>query len=222
MNEITVLTRPSPASGPRSQDTDWELVERWVSRGDVAAFERLVELHQAYVFRIALSVLGPGFEPDAQDVAQEVFVRAAGQLQHFRGDSRLRTWLHRLAINTALNCRRRPRWRKPHLDAAVLERRPSSACADDPYLSTAAAERRRAVHEALGALPDSVRTVIHLHYWLDLSVDTIASTLGKSVGTVKSHLHRGRKMLFKAMKAAGVVREVLPGTRRVPSGLVVS
>lgn len=214
--------RPSPAPRPRSQDTDWELVERWVSRGDVAAFERLVELHQAYVFRIALSVLGPGFEPDAQDVAQEVFVRAAGQLQHFRGDSRLRTWLHRLAINTALNCRRRPRWRKPHVDATVLERRPSSACGDDPYLSTAAAERRRAVHEALDALPDSVRTVIHLHYWLDLSVDAIASALRMPVGTVKSHLHRGRKMLFKAMKAAGVISDVLPKTRCVPSGLVAS
>jgi len=200
------ITPPSSTltSKPKNPDPDEALVEAWVDRGDAAAFERLVEQYQGYVFRLALSVLGPGCEGDAQDVTQEVFVKIAGQLKHFRGESRFRTWLHRLALNMAFNCRRRPRWRKPHLDLSVLDHRPTPCGADDPYLSAAAAERRRVVSESLDGLPDSLRTVIHLHYWLDVPVEGIASMLEMPTGTVKSHLHRGRQLLFKAMQARGL------------------
>jgi len=193
-----------------------------VNNADSAAFERLVGLHQAYVFRLALSVLGPGYEGDAEDVAQEVFIRVAGHLHEFRGESRFRTWLHRLTLNLAVDRRRRPRWRKPHLDPAILDRCPTTDRGDDPFLTAEAAERTRAMQGCLETLPDSLRSVIHLRYWMDLQVDDIAATLQIPLGTVKSHLHRGRDLLFRAMQARGLAAEGPRGRRRPGSEMRVS
>ncbi len=132
------------------------------------------------MFRVALSVLGPGFEADAEDVAQETFIRPAERLQGFRGECRIRTWLHRLALNLALDCRRRARWRLPHLDLTVLERRLTAEGKDELFTSAADAERARTLHECVDALPDSLRSVIHLRYWLDYTIEDIATTLRSS------------------------------------------
>lgn len=205
----------APGANAASPDPDQALVEAWVSRGDPLAFARLVGLHQACVFRLALSVLGPGYEADAEDVAQEVFFQVARRLHGFRGESKFRTWLHRLALNLALDRRRRSRWRKPHVDAEILERRPTANRSDDPFLSSAAAERARAVSECLATLPDSLRRVIHLRYWLGLTTDEISAVLQMPAGTVKSHLHRGRRILFHVLQAKGLSRTALcpiPGT----------
>jgi RNA polymerase sigma-70 factor (ECF subfamily) len=195
-----------PGTAAKLADPDGTLVGAWVERADPAAFEELVRLHQVYVFRLALSVLGPGWEADAEDVVQETFMRAATRLQNFRGDSRFRTWLHRLALNLALDRRRRSRWRLPHVDIEVLERRPGAPAVDDPFTSAADGERARALHECVDRLPDSLRSVIHMRYWLDLTIEDIAATLGLPIGTVKSHLHRGRTLLCQAMKERGLGR----------------
>jgi RNA polymerase sigma factor (sigma-70 family) len=208
----------APVSSPlglreKAVDPDVTLVDAWVKRGDAAALAELVGLHQAYVFRVALSVLGPGFEADAEDVAQETFIRAAERLKAFRGECRFRTWLHRLALNLALDRRRRSRWRLPHLDLAILERSLTVEGRDDPFTSAADAERARALHECVDTLPDSLRSVIHLRYWLDLTIEDIAATLRLPLGTVKSHLHRGRSLLIRGMDARG-----LGPDRRAPGG----
>jgi len=208
---VVFETTPLPSSlstrPARHPDPDDDLVDAWVSHADQRAFARLVERHQGYVFRLALSVLGPGFEADAEDVAQEVFIRVAGRLQEFRGDSAFRTWLHRLAFNMAVDRRRRPRWRKPHVDPAVLDRRPATGQGDDPFVAAEASERSRAIRCCLDSLPDSLRSVIHLRYWMDLQVEDIAEVLQVPLGTVKSHLHRGRQLLCRAMRAKGLKPE---------------
>jgi RNA polymerase sigma-70 factor, ECF subfamily len=204
------MTRPADpcartAVGREAQpDADALLVEACVQRGDQAAFATLVARHQDYVFRLAVSVLGVGGEGDAQDVTQDVFIRVADRLREFRGDSAFRTWLCRLTLNLAVDRRRRARWRKPHVDSVVLDERPTTDRADDPFASAEEAERRRVVVACLDALPDAMRKVIHLHYWLDLSVEEIASTLQVPAGTVKSTLHRGRKLLYHAMRVRGL------------------
>jgi RNA polymerase sigma-70 factor, ECF subfamily len=203
---------PGPAADP-----DEALVDAWVNRGDADAFAGLVGLHQLYVFRLALSVLGPGFEADAEDVAQEAFIRVAERLQGFRGECRFRTWLHRLALNLALDRRRRSRWSRPHLDLEALERRAAVEGGDDPFTAAADAERALALHRCLDTLPESLRTAIHLRYWLDLTIDDIARILRLPIGTVKSHLHRGRTLLFRAMDAKGLGRG-----RGVPGGHVLA
>jgi RNA polymerase sigma-70 factor (ECF subfamily) len=180
------------------------LVDACVTRGDQAAFATLVGRYQKWVFRLALTVLGPGGVGDAQDITQDVFVRLAAHLKDFRGDSTFRTWLRRLAVNSAIDRRRHARWRKPHASLNSLDDRRATDRGDDPYRSVEAAERARAVAQCLRVLPDEMRSVIHLHYWMDLPAEEIATTLQIPTGTVKSRLHRGRKMLYHAMQARGL------------------
>jgi RNA polymerase sigma-70 factor (ECF subfamily) len=197
---------PARVRPSANQDADGALVDAWVNEDDDRAFATLVRRYQGYVFSLALSVLGPGGEGDAQDVAQEVFMRVAQHLRSFRGESSFRTWLHRLALNLALDRRRRTPRAKCRVDPAVLEHRPSTCGADDPFSTVEAVERRRSIGDCVEALPDATRSVIHLHYWLELSVDEIATMLHVAPGTVKSQLHRGRKLLYRAMCQRGVRR----------------
>jgi RNA polymerase sigma-70 factor, ECF subfamily len=203
---VEALEPPAPvevAAGPPAND-DMALVEAYVTRGHQGAFAALVERYQKWVFRLALAVLGPGGVGDAQDVTQEVFVRLAAHLKDFRGDSMFRTWLRRLAVNLAIDRRRHARWRKPHVSLSALDERQTVDRGDDPYRSTEAAERTRLVARCLEVVPDEMRGVIHLHYWLGLPAEEIAATLHIPTGTVKSRLHRGRKLLYHAMQARGL------------------
>ncbi len=218
MIETTSLPS-SPSARPAGYDhTDDALVDAWVSRADERAFARLVERHQDYVFRLTLSVLGPGFKADAEDVTQEIFIRVAERVHEFRGESRFRSWLHRLAFNMAVDRRRRPRWRKPHVDPALLEARAATGETDDPFVSAVAAERRRAVRSCLESLPDDLRTVIHLHYWMDLQVEDIAAMLQIPLGTVKSQLYRGRVLLLSAMRAGAMTTGLASPPTVAPRG----
>ena len=155
-------------------------------------FEELVASQKERVFRVALSVLGPGRESEAEDVAQEAFVRAYRALPGFRGESRLSTWVHRLAFNLAVD-HRRAAGRRP-IGAAgsgggvgeeAMARLPARDPGSDPYRASRDAERRRAV--------------LHLHYWLGCTVREIGDLLDLPPGTVKSHLHRGRERLGKEL-----------------------
>jgi RNA polymerase sigma-70 factor (ECF subfamily) len=198
------LPEPAEAVPAETEDADLALVDACVTRGDQAAFATLVGRYQKWVFRLALSVLGPGGVGDAQDITQEVFVRLAAHLKDFRGDSRFRTWLRRLTVNLAIDRRRHARWRKPHVSLSALDERRATDRGDDPYRSAEAAERTRAVARCLGVLPDEMRSVIHLHYWMDLPAEEIAAALQIPTGTVKSRLHRGRKLLYHAMRMKGL------------------
>jgi RNA polymerase sigma-70 factor, ECF subfamily len=180
------------------------LVTACVALGDQAAFAALVARYHSWVFRLARSVLGPGGVGDAQDVAQDVFIRLAGHLREFRGESAFRTWLRRVAVNLAIDRRRHARWQKPHMSLCALDDRPAADRVDDPYRMAEADERTRAVARCLEVLPDEMRSVIHLHYWLDLGAEEIGATLQLPTGTVKSRLHRGRKLLYHAMRATGL------------------
>ncbi len=149
---------------------------------------------------LVASVLGPHGDLDAQEVAQEVFVRVHEKLETFRGEARFGTWLYRLAYNRALEHRRRARIRLPHVSWDQLEdAAPSSRCdlARDQ-------ERHELVERLVEDLPGVYRTVIHMHYWLECPVGEIAETLGVPSGTVKSYLSRARQRLRERAKAEGI------------------
>lgn len=159
----------------------------------VGGFDVLVARHRDRVFRVALSVLGPGAEADAEDVAQEVFVRAFRRLGSFRGDSQLGTWLYRVSFNLAVDYRRRARRRGETVGDGVLETLP--AAVGDPDRAARQAESERVVRRLLDTLPESQRAALHLHYWMGHTVVEIAELLNTPEGTVKAHLHRGRERL---------------------------
>jgi len=168
-----------------------------------ARFDDLVRSQKDRVFRVALSVLGPGREAEAEDVAQETFVRVFRALGSFRGESRLSTWVYRTAFNLAVDHRRRLGRSPETADDEAALALPATGPGSDPYRASREAERARAVRAAFGALSEEQRSALHLHYWMGHTVAEIGELLDLPAGTVKSHLHRGRERLARELESHG-------------------
>jgi RNA polymerase sigma factor (sigma-70 family) len=161
--------------------------------GDRTAFAHLVRAHQSRV-RLQLRRLTRGDAALADDLAQETFVQAWLHLRDFRGDARLATWLHRIALSRWLQHARRPQlpieWRAPG------DRADGDGSALEPGHDPRAAEGlARDVEHALLALSEIQRLAIVHCFHLDLSHTEAAHVLGLPVGTLKSHLDRAKTRL---------------------------
>jgi RNA polymerase sigma-70 factor (ECF subfamily) len=188
---------------PESGLTDEELIAR-VLTGDRGSYDVLVARHADLVYTIVLRILWN--EDDADDVAQETFVRAYRALPRFRGDSKFSSWLYRIAVNRALTHLKR-RKRRSAGDAEVADAAdgiPGSEpvlgrSEEDPERQVLAAEERAMVREAVAKLPPRYRAVITLFYLEERSYKEVAGVLGVPVGTLKTHLHRARALLRDIM-----------------------
>jgi RNA polymerase sigma-70 factor (ECF subfamily) len=156
--------------------------------GDLRAFEELVIAHQHRVFGVALRMLGNRAE--AEEIAQETFLRAHRALPEFRGEARLHTWLYAIASRLCLNRLAAPDRRLARGDDAAL------AAAASPEPDAAAAlersELEAALRDAIAALSDERRIVVILRDLEGLSYEEIAEVLAIEPGTVRSRLHRAR------------------------------
>jgi RNA polymerase sigma-70 factor (ECF subfamily) len=168
-----------------------EFIER-ARNGDVHAFEELVRTHQEVAFRTAWVVSGGA--DDAEDAAQEAFVKAFAALPRFRSGAPFRPWLLTIVANEARN-RRRSAGRRDALALRLAEGSAATDAAASPETAALAAERRRLLFDGLARLADADREVIWLRYLLDLSVAEAAAALNVPVGTVKSRLSRALERL---------------------------
>ena len=177
--------------------TERELV-RQAQAGDAEAFGALVLAHQQFVFNLAWRSLSD--EHEAEDVAQEAFVRAWLALPNFRGQAQFRTWLYRIVTNLCYN--RLPRLRRElaALGEAELPDLPDERQAD-PSAGLEAAERRAFLHRAIDALPESYRMLILLRFQQGLAYEEIAAVVSLPLGTVKTGLFRARARLRQALQA---------------------
>jgi RNA polymerase sigma factor (sigma-70 family) len=183
------------ASGRAVASEDAKLVER-AKDGDTAAYEKLVRGHQVVAFRTAYLITGDASE--AEDAAQEAFVKAYRALGRYRPGAPFRPWLLAVVANEAKN-RRRAAGRRANLALRVAcESTPGDA--SSPEAAAVVAERRAELLAALGALREEDRLVIGCRYFLDLSEAETAVTLGCARGTVKSRLSRAIGRLRKAMR----------------------
>lgn len=182
-----------------SRADDATLVREFLRTHDDDLFTILVRRYQDRVFRLALSVLGPGMEAEAEDLVQDIFVQVFRKLATFRGDSSFSVWLYRLAYNRCLDFRRQARLRHPHVCETVLEGLSDSSRQADPQGMTADSQRRQKLLRLVDELPDLQRTAVYLYYWSSLSVGDIASMLDLRPGTVKSHLFRARQFLARRL-----------------------
>jgi RNA polymerase sigma-70 factor (ECF subfamily) len=187
--------------GPAAGTSDEAIVSRYLETRDPELFRMLLERHQEHVLRLVASILGPFADLDAEEVTQEVFVRVHDRLASFRGESRFSTWLHRLAYNRAIELRRRARLRFEHVPCGDL---PAAPARDGPHEAAVERERERAVARLVEELPDVYRSVVHLRYWMDQSVEEIAATLDVPTGTVKSYLARARARLCERARGRGI------------------
>jgi RNA polymerase sigma factor (sigma-70 family) len=166
--------------------TESELVEQARS-GDLAAYERIVETYQGIAFRTAYLITGSA--ADAEEAAQDGFVKAHRALGRFRAGAPLRPWLLSIVANEARNRRRAAGRREALVLRAAEERRPGDA-APSPEAALLDHERRSAVLAALNRLDERDRQVIACRYFLELSEEETAAALGCRRGTVKSRLSR--------------------------------
>jgi len=197
------------AAGELRPAVETQFIER-LKRGEAAAFEVLVTERSGEIYGLLYRLTGNAEE--ARDLTQETFLRAFQSIGHFRGDADLRTWIYRIAINQARNrwrwWRRRRRDSTVSLDApdgpfglplnAKLRAEPSS----DPERQTLAHERERVLRRALNTLGRAYRETVILRDIEGFSYEEIATTLGISVGTVKSRLSRGREELRRKLEGS--------------------
>jgi len=176
--------------------TEAELVEQ-VLAGQPQAWATLVGEQQAAVFRLAFLLLGDAGE--AEDVAQDVFVRAAAGLARFDRTRPLRPWLLQITRNLAANRRRSARRYLAALARWWHANAPTQAAAQAaPQVDDDAA----ALHQAIGRLRAQDQEVIYLRHFLELPVDETAQALGVAPGTVKSRLARALGRLRPLVQAA--------------------
>src|SRR3954470_16831847 len=167
--------------------TEHELVER-AREGDGNAYATLVRDHEEIAFRIAYVICGNA--ADAEEAAQEAFVKAYHALGRFRSGEPLRPWLLAIAANEARNRRRTAGRRSALVLRAAGEGRPSPEAAPSPKAALLAGELRSALLAGLARLGERDRTVIACRYLLELSEAETAATLDVRPGTGKSRLSR--------------------------------
>jgi RNA polymerase sigma-70 factor (ECF subfamily) len=180
-------------SGAYADRVDAWLVEQSRDRADERAFAELVRRYRQPVFRLAVSILGQGFAADAEDVAQDVMVRAHRSLGTFRGDAAFSTWIYRVTFNHAISVKSRVRFRAPHVSESALDTVASPS--EGPADLLQSTRRRQAVLACLGELPEVYQSAVRLHYWLGASMREISEMLEVPENTVKSYLHRARLLL---------------------------
>ncbi|HMA37796.1 MAG TPA: sigma-70 family RNA polymerase sigma factor [Chloroflexia bacterium] len=186
---------PRLGDDPITEADDDRLVRRTLD-GDRQAFGVLIERYSGRVIAICARVAGDEYE-DAQDVAQDVFLRAYLNLEKYQPGRSFFAWLYRIAVNLALNRRaRRPpaAIRGPAAERALQQLQDPDPLGA-PEASLERTERTRLLQTALARLPADYATVLALRYGADLDYSAIAATLEVPIGTVKARLHRAKTLL---------------------------
>jgi RNA polymerase sigma-70 factor, ECF subfamily len=200
-----------------SQCTDLEVVDL-VRGGDGAAFRAIMQRYNQRLYRVARGIVRD--ETEAEDVLQEAYLHAFAALRGFRGDSSLGTWLTRIVLNEAFGRirRRRPTEGLDALDRAIQEGDtrvimfPGAHANPSPEAAAAREEVRRLLEHAIDDLPQPFRLVFVMRDIEELSIEETAANLKLRPETVKTRLHRARRLLRKNLdeKLATVLQDTFP------------
>lgn len=181
---------------------DVKIMVEKVRKGDQDAFRELVDLYKRQVYAICLRMVH--LPQEAEDLAQETFLRAYSNIESYDLDKKFSTWLFRIATNLSIDYLRK---RRPsvYLDAELAGTEgvtlQSQLATDDPSPDDEAVkvEERQDLYQAIDDLPIKYRSAIVLKYIEDLSLNEISEILELPVPTVKTHIHRGREALRKRL-----------------------
>jgi RNA polymerase sigma-70 factor (ECF subfamily) len=164
-------------------------------RGERGAFDQLVLRHQRDIYRLCYRYVNN--HEDADDLAQEVFVKAWRAIPRFRGDSSFSTWLYRIAVNACLTFRAARRPASEELPETLADPRAGAEA------RVGDEEEASRVREAVSRLPEKQRATLILKVYHELSHEEVAKILGSSVGTVKANLFHALANLRKRMAEPG-------------------
>jgi len=183
---MSTMPLPQPLVADEASDADLALAQR-AACADVSAFEQLYRRHHRRVHGVIVRLVGQA-GARAEDLTQEAFVRAWQALPTFRFESAVTTWLHRLAVNTALMELRARRSRPWHEEDDALDAAATFDTASHAMLG-------RDLEQAVATLPPRARAVLVLHDVEGWTHEAIATELDMAVGSSKAQLHRARGLL---------------------------
>ena len=206
---------PAISSATLDAASDAELVHR-AQRHDERAFRMIMQRHNRRLFRIARTVLRD--DAEAEDVVQEAYLRAFKGLSRFRGEASLATWLTRIALNEALG---RKRKRRPMAELLTTDAGQQTSAeviwfpnmnATDPERGLAQGEIRKLLESSIDALPEAFRVVFVLRDVEEMSIEETAAFLGIRSETVKTRLHRARRLLRESLDehVASTLKDTFP------------
>lgn len=182
---------------------DAELIAR-AAGGDVAAFQALVERHRSMVYRIAYQFAGD--HHDAEDIAQEVFIKIYRSLDRFRQDAQLTSWIYRIAMNACIDHSRRHRSgiAAPFGEEAEQRMLNTPEETPDPEERAYAGELGLVLETEISRLPNGQRVVFVMRHHQGMKLCEIAEALGLAEGTVKRQLHAAVHRLRQALSHANI------------------
>lgn len=185
---------PEPVPHEQGEATEEAVLIHRAQRGDVAAFTALYHRHSRWVFSVALRLVDSPAE--AEEVTQDTFVQMWKSLPRFRGESQLRTWIHRICVN---RCYRSTARRAAHR----TEELPDDLVSTDPDPGTVAILRGQMadLQRALAALPDGLRAALVLREFGGLAYEEVAAALGITLTAARSRIHRARLQVVSQLGA---------------------
>ncbi|HSG14909.1 MAG TPA: sigma-70 family RNA polymerase sigma factor [Anaerolineae bacterium] len=196
----------------RYQGSDDEKI--WLEearRGDKEAFGKLITAYQSPVFNLAYRMLGNADE--AEQAAQEAFIRAWTRLDSYNPDHKFSTWLLSITSNYCIDQLRKRRAQLLSIEGP-LPAHPAlmSENTDGPEAQATSGERQESVQELLDILPDDYKQAVVLRYWYDMSYEEIAEVMETSVSAIKSRLFRARRQMAEVGTEMGFVPLLEPAT----------
>jgi RNA polymerase sigma-70 factor (ECF subfamily) len=183
--------------------TEAEIIEK-LQAGNEQAFKTLVEQYQKPVVNTCFGILHD--KDDAEDVAQEVFIEVFRSVKNFRADSKISTWLYRIAVNRSLNFLRdnkKRKWFQSFEDAVKSQNtrleKLTAENHEDAGFNLENNQRANMLHEAMNALPKNQKIAFTLNKYEDLSYKEISQVMDLSISSVESLIHRAKKSLQKKL-----------------------
>ncbi|WP_317124825.1 RNA polymerase sigma factor [Mangrovimonas spongiae] len=192
-----VTKQEIPSSYAKMKDTNDQKIINQVLQGNTAAFVTLVDTYKNLVFSLALQMLK--HREEAEEVAQDTFVKVYKSLEKFKGDSKLSTWIYKITYN---NCLDRIKKNRTHFNEVPIdsftERQVKSL--DNAFNALVVAERQEAIKNCLGKLPNDEGFLLTLYYFEEKSLNEISKIMGVTQNNVKVKLFRSRKKLATILK----------------------
>jgi RNA polymerase sigma-70 factor (ECF subfamily) len=172
-------------------DPDHLLIDR-VLAGEQQVYAILVDKHKSYAFTIALKILQN--RPEAEEAAQDAFIKAYHHLNGFNRQSKFSTWLYRIVFNTAISYKRKSRQQFQSIENTVIE------YGQDAEGLLEKTDKQKYLNQAMALLNEADRTALTLFYLEEFSLEEIAEITGMQANTVKVRIHRARQRLAEELK----------------------
>lgn len=166
-----------------------------VIQGDQSAYSVLVDRYKHMVYTLAVRLVKN--EEDAEEIAQDAFIKAFKGLSNFKGTSQFSTWLYKIAYRTGLDHARKKQ-REPYR-TSIENHEVQRFTAEGPSAIMEAEERTEQIKKAIAMLPGDMSIMLFLHYYDDRTLKEISQITGKSTNAIKVTLHRGRKRLAEIL-----------------------